>query len=209
MRLRYKRLYLLGIVLLATAALAQNPIVDKSIATDSVASRSILKNHLQNKYKLVLSYSVGCAMGDAQIYYAFGFRNERWEKIELSVRFKSRNRVYDQVKRIKSKKQKLKDSSQIDSLLQFWDQNEIWKLNTDSVNVKSKKVEGVHPGEMSEDLILISDGCVYSLEIFDSASYCIISSYEPERYQEQIPVPQRERFILLKDQLMHYWNTVR
>lgn len=209
MRFPLNRLLILGILLLISTVFANDRFTNKHIATDSVASESVLKNYLQDKYKLVLSYSVGCAMGDVQTYYAFGYRDERWEKIELKVRFKSRNRVYDQVKRIQAKKQKLKDASQIDSLLQFWDGNEICKLNEDSVNVDYIKVAGEHPGEMKENLVVIRDGCVTTLEMFDAVSYCNISSYEPERYQEQIPVAQRGRFIQLKDTFLQYWNNVR
>jgi len=171
-------------------------------------SKSFIWNHLGGKYEYVSSYSVWCAQGNVRKFFVFAYKQGKWEKMLLYVYYKSSDLNNDNIKKVKSKKQKVKEEVEMDSLVHFWNQNKLWELNTDSINIS--QIEVGKPGSFSAvTTINIQDGCNHVLEVFDANGYFWVSGYEPEKYQKKIPVKQRELFITCKNQFVQYWNSVR
>lgn len=152
---------------------------------------SILPELLEKrKYDVVISYLDKQSWLGGRHYKVLRVYNGTWNLDRYHVS------VSDKVKHFRPRGKKIHSDS-IHSVLNFWKEIGFLELNTDSLNVKMKKVN-----DSTTLNYTVTDGNTEVFEILTKTSYYSISAYMVERFQIKVPVRQRAVFILGKQKFL-------
>lgn len=201
-----KSAFIILLTILITPIQAQTIPNFDSNTTDNEKQSSLVLIYFQDKYEKIISYTQDCPScfpPYEQWFFILGYQNEQWELLQWTITFKNRTKTKENIKRKKKKKLKLKNES-VDSLLTFWAQNGFWNLDNDSLNINKKQINDSMTME-----IIVGFGCTEKFEIVNGNQYKIWYSHAPDKFQDDIPIRQREQFILCRIEFAKmYYKTI-
>ena len=158
--------------------------------------QSYVYNTFGDDYEILVSFTSDCYWPNKQEYYLVGKKNSQWESKKVVVEYNDRTKTADNIKRIKKKRLKTK-KEELKNLFSSWTDNGFWTLDNDSLNVNEKQT-----GPDESIMLMITDGCTDTFEIIQGDSYRIMYSYLPDSFQKEIPVKQREQFIIARNEFL-------
>lgn len=160
------------------------PEVRTNLSTEE-SQNSIIWTEFSNEYDQVLSFSRNSYWSEQKVYIIYGRTNGQWERIRLTQKLDDNKDI------IRTKSRKLSfNEDKFKELLTFFDSRNFWAFELDSLNLHEEIRE-----DGSSTLWTKSDGTTDSFEVINKGQHRLISSYEPEHFQELIPVEQRRKFI--------------
>jgi hypothetical protein len=136
-------------------------------------------------------------------YTVLGYVGGNWKTFNWWIYYKSKDQTAENIRKTKHRKIKI-EPSKLDSLFYTLNSNNFWDLNNDSLNVYTK-IDTIINDSMSalgiistESFFNLTDGSTCIFEVINNTQYRYLSSYEPEYYQDAIPIFQRLEFINCK-----------
>ena len=186
------RILIILLILISINIQSQNLPEFTSNASDNDKANSLVFQAFNNKYDMVISYTRSCYWPTEQWYFVLVNKNNKWEFFKWIIKFNGRTKDKENIISTKIKNQSLKNE-EIDSLFNFWTINSFLELSIDSINCSSK----VENDSMIIDM-QVTDGCSDVFEIFSKDKYRMVYSYMPDYYQKEIPILQRQDFILCR-----------
>ncbi len=183
---------LILLVFLSTSLWAQElPHIESNISSDE-SEKSRLWNEFSKQYEQILSFTKNSYWSSEQVYILFVKEEQGWKRLKWKLNLDNDKKV------IKSKVRKLSfNQNEFNELLDFFNMQNFWTLVLDSLNLHEEFRE-----DGSSTLWTKTDGVTDSFEIIKDDQYRLISSYEPEYFQDLIPVEQREKFIKCRDKFL-------
>jgi hypothetical protein len=179
-----KNLLLVNLLLLiCIVSFGQTPTIESN-ANFVEGSTSEFLFMLRDNYEFVIAYQEDSFWGNSNLdYQALVLKNGKWYYISKRQTNKKSLKARMKTKQI--------DSSLGNNLLDSLNQISFWSLNSDSLNIKTRKID-----DSTSTLYSISDGINYSFEIFNKVNYRKIQAYEPEYYLRKIPeIKSRQTFV--------------
>jgi hypothetical protein len=182
------------LILISFTAQAQNiPEVKWSEAKPD--KYSILPKLLEkSKYDVIISYLDKQSWLGGKHYKILRLYSGKWRLDRYHVS------VSDKVKHLRPRGKKIHSDS-IHAVLNFWKEVGFLELNTDSLNVRMKKVN-----DSTTLRYYVTDGNTEIFEMLTKTSYHGISAYMVDRLQLNVPVRQRAVFILGKQKFLRMVN---
>ncbi|MEP3390674.1 MAG: hypothetical protein ABJO02_20945 [Reichenbachiella sp.] len=160
------------------------PEVRTNLSTEE-SQNSIIWAEFSDEYDQVLSFSRNSYWSEQKVYIIYGRTNGQWERIKLTQKLDDNKDI------IRTKSRELSfNEDKFQELLTFFDSRNFWVFELDSLNLHEEIRE-----DGSSTLWTKSDGTTDSFEVINIDQHRLISSYEPEYFQELIPVEQRRKFI--------------
>ena len=159
---------------------------------------SLVYARYHNKYDAVISYSRS-TYRYKHGYYVLGYKNGQWDLFIWRVFFKDAwaHNIVERTVKLRTR-----HHVATDSLLANWKQNDFLNLNEDSVNCHSY----IRDGKTYD--VDISDGGADVFEVFESDKYRNISCVNADIYQKEVPVVQREKFIVCRESFFKFLKGV-
>lgn len=167
------------------------PEVRTNLSTEE-SQNSIIWTQCSSEYEQVLSFSRNSYWSEQKVYIIYGRINGQWERIKLTQKLDGNKKV------IRTEARKLSfNKARFQELLTFFDSQNFWMFELDSLNLHEELRE-----DGSSTLWTKSDGTTDSFEVINDGQHRLISSYEPEHFQELIPVKQRQKFIECRNEFL-------
>lgn len=186
------KVLLLALTFLPAKLLAQElPEVRTNLSTEE-SQNSIIRTEFSDEYDQVLSFARNSYWSEQKVYIIYGRTNQQWERIRLTQKLDENKDII----RIKSRKLSFNEDK-FQELLTFFDSQDFWTFELDSLNLHEEIRE-----DGSSTLWTKSDGTTNSFEVINKGQHRLISSYEPEYFQDLIPVEQRKKFIECRNEFM-------
>jgi 7-cyano-7-deazaguanine synthase in queuosine biosynthesis len=160
------------------------PRFDSNVPVDE-RQRSEIIAHLE-PLETALIQSLSCYWSGRQTSTILRLKNDKWREEHWTIHYTDRNRT--EIKHISKKRKRLK--ANVDSMLIKLDALSFWNIAQDSLNISEYQLNDTTTISTS-----ITDGCVREIAVIDRGEYRRLWAYEPERFQEFVYVPARERFI--------------
>jgi len=186
------KVLLVTLTFLPTIILGQElPDVQTNVPTKESQS-SIIWTEFSGEYDQVLSFTRNSYGSEQKVYIIYGRTNGQWERIKLIQKLDDNKDI------IRTKSRKLSfNEDKFQELLTFFDSRNFWAFELDSLNLHEEVRE-----DGSSTLWTKSDGTTDSFEVINNGQHRLISSYEPEHFQNLIPVEQRQKFIECRNEFL-------
>ena len=169
---------------LSTVGQSRFPRFDSNVAAEEKQHSAIIA-HLE-PMETALIQSTSCYWSGKQTSIILRLKHDKWRKEHWTIHYANRNRT--EFKHISKKRKRLK--ANVDSMLIKLDALSFWNIAQDSLNISEYQLNDTTTISTS-----ITDGCVREIAVIDRGEYRRLWAYEPERFQEFVFVPERERFI--------------
>jgi len=157
---------------------------------------SIVYNRFNVEFDSFLSYHKYCYWSNKDTYLVFGYKDEEWKALKLTVKYAEEVPRKKTILRIKQNKIRVSEK-ELTKLIEYFTTNNFWTLENDSLNLHERReLDG------TITLYTATDGCSDNFETLSSGNFRLTSSYNAEYFQKLIPVNQREKFILCRDEML-------
>lgn len=176
---------LLILSFIPTLLFAQDlPDVQTNLTTKE-SEKSLVRSEFGDTYEQIVSFTKYSYWNTEKVYIIYGKTNGKWVQIKWTLKVDENKNV------IRARKHKKSfNKAKFEELLTFFNSKNFWTFDLDSLNLHQAENE-----DGSSTLWTISDGTTDSFEVINNDHHRLISSYEPEYFQELIPVEQRRKFI--------------
>lgn len=192
-----KALFLILLFIISINSNGQIPVlVTNTVHSDSI--KSDLLNTFNKHYDFIIGYTADSWWGRKRKYtYTLALKNDKWYLIRyIRIYNLDSNGSRNKIIKIKTKRYKL-NKHEVEKLLNTFENQRIWTLNTDSLNINERYT---NEGKM---FMSVSDGINHTFEFITKDRYRIVSAYAPEIYLERFPeYTQRENFIKCKTEFI-------
>ena len=170
--------------LVSLTAYSQLPEISRR---DFTGQDQIIYNTFVGKCDFMIAYTTESYWWANKFNYSILVLNKsKWERLNLSYR-KKNNGTFSKPVIAKA----TYDTDLANKLIQDLSILSFWNLNTDSLNIRQKRLN-----DSTELTYSFSDGVNYKFEILKGNNYMIIDAYEPEFFLKKIPeIKEREKFI--------------
>ncbi|WP_258101409.1 hypothetical protein [Marinoscillum pacificum] len=186
------KVLLLTLTILPTILLGQELTEVRTNLSTEESQNSIIWTEFSDEYDQVLAFSRNSYWSQQKVYIIYGRTNGQWERIKLTLKLDGNKNI------IRTKSRKLSfGEGKFQELLTFFDSRDFWNFELDSLNLHEEVRE-----DGSGTLWTKTDGTTDSFEVISNGHHRIISSYEPEYFQELIPVEQRRKFIECRNEFL-------
>lgn len=160
--------------------------------------KSSLSMKFQGKYNLIISFSQNSFWFDRDSYKILAFDGQNWKLLQWSFRRQNQTGT-------KTKKEKLSvkdiEGKKALGFINTLETNDFFSMNNDSLNLGEKQTKE------DEMLIMsITDGVNNKFEVICESGYFSISAYEPEQFQDFIPVIQRKKFLICRQRFLELFE---
>jgi len=182
--------------------LGQNPPNFQSNEMKDKKVESIILNNMKgaNEFEFMLAFHQVGYWNTGIKYTVLGYYQGNWTAFNWTIYYKSNKRTAENIRKTKRRKTIIKPN-QLDRLFVTLDSNDFWNLNIDSLNVYTKTDTIINDSlsalgiDAIEYFFNISDGDTWVFEVINNTEYRHLSSYEPEYFQEVIPIEERLKFM--------------
>ncbi len=185
---------LLIISFIPTILLAQElPNIQANLPTEE-SEKSQIWTEFGDEYDQIISFTRNSYWNTQKVYVIYSQTNGKWERIKWTLKLDdNKNITRAKTRKLSFNKDKVKD------LLTFFDSKNFWTFELDSLNLNEEVRE-----DGSSTLWIKSDGTTDSFEVINNGQHRLISSYEPEHFQDLIPVEQRQKFIECRNEFLSH-----
>ena len=179
----------------STISFGQLPTFDSNVA-ESDKDESLIYQTFRGQYELMISFTKDCYWPNGQVFYVLGLKAGKWEKFKWTVKFEDGEKIII----AKTNRRRLNISDRkIEGILSFWKENQFFLLARDSLNLMEKVID-----RDTKVTMFVTDGCTDRFDVLTMDSYRIVSAYLPDHFQKEIPVLQRQKFILSRDKFLEH-----
>jgi hypothetical protein len=185
---------LLIISFIPTILLAQElPNIQANLPTEE-SEKSQIWTEFGDEYDQIISFTRNSYWNTQKVYVIYSQTNGKWERIKWTLKLDDNKNI------TRAKTRKLSfNKDKFQELLTFFDSKNFWTFELDSLNLNEEVRE-----DGSSTLWIKSDGTTDSFEVINNGQHRLISSYEPEHFQDLIPVEQRQKFIECRNEFLSY-----
>jgi hypothetical protein len=185
---------LLIISFIPTILLAQElPNIQANLPTEE-SEKSQIWTEFGDEYDQIISFTRNSYWNTQKVYVIYSQTNGKWERIKWTLKLDDNKNI------TRAKTRKLSfNKDKFQELLTFFDSKNFWTFELDSLNLNEEVRE-----DGSSTLWIKSDGTTDSFEVINNGQHRLISSYEPEHFQDLIPVEQRQKFIECRNEFLSH-----
>lgn len=162
----------------------QLPTFESNI-TNEQQKKSIVKNRFGTDYAELISYTVKSFWLEKQTYHIIAFNGRTWERILWTIKLDSSDQIVEQKLKMEPLNRK-----KFEDLLAFFNSSNFYNLELDSLNLMRRD-----NGDGSATVYMSSDGSTDEFELISGQRHRLISSYQADYFQKEIPNNQRQNFI--------------
>lgn len=151
------------------------------------AENSLVVKEFSNRFEAFIAYHSRSYYQTETWFTVLGFRNKKWERIQLEVKWEGREKA--KILKTRHRKKKLKKKN-MPVLLEFFETNDFYSLDNQQLNIHEK-----HLNDSTMEVMNVSHGSAPTFEFWEDGRYRKIYSFSPKSYEKLISIPQRVTFI--------------
>jgi hypothetical protein len=197
MKLKIMKILLICIFLIPLKIISQIPFFNSNAVKEDSLNSIILRPQF-DKYDFLISY-------ESNSYWTryktniniLANKKNKWFFINIQKTYKKDTVFeidYEHPIKISQKKRRIL-KFRIKKVLRIFNENRIWSLNTDSLNINFKSSLG-NEEDSIQQVYIVTDCTYYTLKFRTNESFRIVGTYCPYYYLEEIPeIKVRQNFI--------------